>query len=143
MRPRIAQRVGRRGAFLLFLAVLDFVYAWALHLATTPQQAHVQPDYLLPWQVWAVWYVVAGLANLAGAFAKKDMWAFAQAALLKAAWGSLSLILWFRGQQPNGWLSAVIWLCLAATVLVIASWPEPRAVVIVPVPDIKAPHAPE
>jgi hypothetical protein len=119
---------------LLFLSVLDFVYAWALRLQDTPQQAHdPHLNYLMPVWAWGWVWFTAGLIVLIGAFIKKDVWAFVAASLIKTAWGSLSLILWLQGAQPNGWLSAVVWWSFAATVLVIASWPEPPKAVFIDV----------
>jgi hypothetical protein len=117
--------IGRRGAFLLFLATLDFVYAWALRLQVTPQQSHgPHLNYLLPVWVWGWIWFTTGLIVLGGAFARNDVWAFVCASLIKTAWAGLSFTLWVRGLQPNGWLSAVVWLAFAATVLLISSWPE-------------------
>lgn len=115
---------GRRGAFLIFLAILDMVYAWALYKYATPQEAAVNA-LLLPWQVWAPIWGSVGLVCLGSAFLKKDRIAFSLAAALKFAWGGVSFIQWMRNLEPNGWLSTVVWVAFSATVLIISSWPEP------------------
>jgi hypothetical protein len=134
--------VGRRGSFLLFLAVLDFVYAWALKLEDTPQQVQ-KPDFILPWQAWAIWWLTTGVVVMVGAFLRKDVWAFSFAALLKGAWASVSLALWIQGRQPNGWLSAAVWMAFAGTVLVISSWPETLVLHTIEPEEIEVPHASE
>ncbi|MGH3303259.1 MAG: hypothetical protein ACRDOK_16575 [Streptosporangiaceae bacterium] len=137
--------VGRRGAFLLFLGLLDFVYAWALRLEDTPQQV-IKPDFFLPWQALAIWWLATGVIATIGAFSQKDVWAFFFAALLKGSWASASLALWLRGEQPDGWLPAAVWATLAGTILVVASWPEtppPEGGRIDGDIEIEVPHAHE
>jgi hypothetical protein len=120
MRRWIMSHVGRRGAFLLFLAVLNFTWPFALHVQAVQ---HLRTNFLLPWQAWAIWWGATGLIDLVGAFSKRDVWAFTASSMLKVAWASTYLVLWVRG-QPYAWFSVVIWLPFAAMVLIVASWPE-------------------
>jgi len=119
---RAARRAGHRGAFLVFLSVLDFGYGYSL-LATSAPQRHL--DLILPWPWWGVIWIAAGAATLAGAFCVRDWWAFGLATLLKAAWAAVMADAWLLQGVPRGWVSAVIWACFALTVLVVSSWPDP------------------
>lgn len=129
---RAARRAGRRGAFLAFLAVLDYLYGWSLYTSPLPQQHSL--DLLLPWQAWGIAWLTAGGICTAGVLMRRDRVPYAAAVLIKTAWGLLYLSLWLRGTYYRGWVSAVIWLCFAAAVLVIAGWPEPGKVIAVAPP---------
>lgn len=118
----LASRVGHRGAFLLFLAVLDLCYGYYLLAAPAPQR-HL--DLLLPWQAWALAWAVAGAACLTGAFTARDWPSFTAAVVIKAAWAAVQCDAWLVQGAALGWISAVIWGCFALTVLVVSSWPDP------------------
>lgn len=115
------RRAGRRGAFLAFLAVLDVAYGYSLFVTAAPQRAF---DLLLPWQAWGIIWMVTGAVCASGIFARRDRLQFTAAAGLKAAWGCLFADIWIEQHYPRGWVSVVVWLAFAATVLIISGWPE-------------------
>lgn len=120
--------VGRRGEFLLFLFLLDMLYALSLARPAPASRQSPSIRFLtevmpLPW--WAVLWLTVGLICVVGAFGPSDRVAFAFAAALKVLWGGLSLVGWIVGVIERGWVSAVIWLAFAFFVIRIASWPEP------------------
>ena len=117
----LRHRAGRRGAFLLFLAILDVLYGVALFDPTSP--AH-RFDLFLPYPWWAATWVAIGVVCFIGAFVKKDRWAFTLAATLKFSWGLLYSQIWISQGYPYGWVSMVVWLAFAGVVLIIAGWPE-------------------
>lgn len=122
------RRVGRRGEFLLFLALLDLLYGLSLAQPVAEAQRSPGVRFLvevmpLPW--WGVLWLAVGCVCLAGAFARGDRLAYACAAALKVLWGSMFLIGWLAGAIARGWVSAVVWLVFALVVVRIASWPEP------------------
>ena len=114
-------RTGRRGLFLLFLAVLDLAYGWSLYATAGPQR---QLDLLLPWQVWGLVWCATGLVCAAGAFMRHDRIPYAVAAMLKTAWAAVFLLDWING-YPRGWVAVAVWAAFAATVVMVSSWPEP------------------
>jgi hypothetical protein len=126
-------RLGRRGSFLLFLAVLDFTYGWAIYDTVAPPVAN-RVNLLLPWQAWGIWWAATGLVCLIAAWGSRDRWAFTIAAALKFAWGMIAGFAWLNQPQldHNGWVSMVIWLCFAITVLIISGWPEPPPLPVIP-----------
>lgn len=124
--------VGRRGAFLLFLSILDFVYAWALHRQAAPQTIA-----LLAPEVWVWMWAAVGLVCLVSAFIRRDRVAYSLAAALKCAWAGVSAYQWAEGRLPEGWLSAVVWLAFSGTVLIISSWPEARKLIEPPDPEVR------
>ena len=120
---RLAYRVGRRGAGLLFFALVDIVFAFALTEAP-PTASYVFLAALLPLPVWAAIWGAVGLLCAVQAFMRVDRIAFAAASLLKVAWGTVYLIGWVMGAIPRGYVSVVIWLGFAGFVQLIAGWRE-------------------
>ncbi len=117
---RLLHRIGHRGAFLLFLAVLDVLFGYAL----------LQPHVILFRTIlssteWSALWLGTGTICLIQAFMKWDRIAFTLAIGLKTAWGMLMLHWWLVQHQPLGWISIIIWWSFAAVIGVVASWPEP------------------
>jgi hypothetical protein len=57
--------------------------------------------------------------------ARHDWVQFVAAATLKAAWAAVYANIWINQHSANAWVSVVVWMAFALTVLVVASWPEP------------------
>lgn len=120
----LTQRVGRRGAALLFFALLDVIYSVSL-LSAPPGGPYRFLASMLPMAVWASLWGMVGLLCAAQAFMRTDRLAFAAAALIKVVWGVVQLLGWLIGDLDRGYVSAVVWLAFSAFVAVIAGWPEP------------------
>lgn len=125
---RLARRIGRRGAALLFFAMLDVIYA--INLSFPPEEARLSASYrfvsrVAPLNVWAALWLVVGVLCLAGAFVYRDRWAFAAAMALKTLWGATFLLGWIWLNLERGYVSAIIWLAMAGWVFIISTWPEP------------------
>lgn len=119
--------VGRRGAFLLFLAVLDFLYAGSL--AHPAPEAARSPSTLfigtiMPLWGWAALWGGVGLSCGIGAFLRHDKWAFSAAVALKLLWGGTFLLGWAIAGLDRGWVSAAVWLTFAPIVYLISGWSE-------------------
>lgn len=131
MRPILndwRDRIGRRGAFLLFLAMLDVLVAGSF--AWPPKEVSLSSGLryvagIAPLWVWAGAWLAAGVCCAVGAFLRVDRWSFAAAMALKVLWGSLYLLGWAFGLVERGWVQAAIWLAFAAVVLLISTWAEP------------------
>lgn len=117
-------RVGRRGACLLFFALLDFVYAASLSTAPA-SDTYLFLDSLMPLSWWATIWAAVGWTCAIQAFLPSDRIAFAAASALKIVWGLAQLIGWGFDAIPRGYVAATIWLAFAAFVQVISGWPEP------------------
>jgi hypothetical protein len=116
------RRAGRRGSFLLFLAVLDLLIGYDLYFTAAPQRLL---NLLAPYQTWAFIWVAVGVVCAVQAFMRADRLAFTAAAGIKFAWGALSVQQWLIQGDTRGWVSAIIWLTFAAAVFVVSGWPEP------------------
>lgn len=124
----LVRRVGKRGTFLLFLFVLDELYALSLAnpVAEARQSATVRfIAEVAPLWAWAATWSTVGIVCVVGAFARRDQWAFTFAMGLKVLWGGTFLLGWILAGLDRGWVSGVIWLMFAAFVIHIATWPEP------------------
>lgn len=128
MTGRIRQRVGRRGAALLFFALVDLVYA---HSLLWPPRAARESDTLQwvaglgPLWAWAILWAAGGGACLVWAFRRQDQPGFAAAIAVYVLWGLAMLGGQVAGQVERGYVSAVIWLTLAGFVGLLSTWPEP------------------
>jgi hypothetical protein len=118
---RLASRIGRRGAALLFFTILDTI--WCIGLITVPRP--LVPYYawmaeIMPLGVWAACWGAVAAVCLWYAFRTYDTPAFMAAVGLKVGWGLFAGYGWIVGQVDRGYLSAVIWLLFAAFVFLIA-----------------------
>ena len=118
----VMRHAGRRGAFLAFLTLVNWLYGYSLLSVPAAQQRAA--DLLLPWTAWGVIWAATGLVTVAGIFTRRDWIAYGTEATVMATWGVVQLDLWFAHGVPRGWVGAVIWLGFAAIVLVVAGWPE-------------------
>jgi hypothetical protein len=138
MLTRARHRIGRRGAFLAWLALIDLAVAWSLWTAP-PSQAAAYSMYLPP-RTWAVIWAAAGLTALTGVPARRDRVQFAAAAAFAAGWAALTGGGWILRHIPEGWVQSLIWAGFAVIILLTASWPEPPPPPrIPPVPDVTLP----
>ena len=119
----LIRRIGHRGAFLLFLALLDFLYGFSIW-ATPPVQQSINLTF--SWAIWGAIWAAVGTVLLVGAFLKDDRIPFALAATLKGAWAAVWAKLWLTSPHsiPRAWVSVVIWLAFAAIVVIVSTWPE-------------------
>ena len=130
--PQLLQRIGRRGAALLFFFLLDAVSAFALLNPPRPITAtYTWPATMAPLWVWAAAWAAVGLTCLVYAFLRHDTPAFTAAVSIKVLWGGVLGIGWVSGQVERGYSIAAIWLAFAAFVYLIAGGipaPPPRPV---------------
>lgn len=120
---KLTRQIGRRGACLLFLAILDLLYAYSLYETPLKQRTF---DLLLPYQVWAMIWLAVGITCLNQAFMRVDRVAFSLAVGLKLAWGGALGAVWLThpSADPRGWVVVPIYWGFAAFVAIVASWPE-------------------
>lgn len=126
---RLIHRIGRRGAFLAFLALLDVIYSYAL-LYPTPRAAS-NPTYVflaavMPLWAWGLLWGAVGAICLLYALKKHDGPGYAAAMFLKVLWALMFLLGWLFADVERGYLSTAIWGAFAAVLAIIASWPEPH-----------------
>jgi len=113
-------RIGRRGTFLLFLAVLDLAYGYSLETSPLRDNSVL----FLPLRVWTVAWYVTGVLCFGSAFAKLDRIGFTVAAVLTTGWAGENFNAWLFGHEPRGWVAAVVFASFAATIVMVSSWPE-------------------
>lgn len=123
------RRVSERGEALLFFAILDLVYAYAMVSAPKPLvDLYAWAAQLMPLWVWALlWAAVGVLLTVCAFLPRRDTVAFTAAVMLKIGWGVLALLGWLSGEFDRGYLTAVIWLGAAWLVYRIAGGVPPRS----------------
>ncbi len=124
---QLVARVGRRGTFLIFISVLDAVYAISL-FNPAPEVARSTSvrwvESIAPLWAWGLLWAVIGVICLIHAFKRQDRIGFGAAVLLKVLWGMIYLLGWLFAGLNRGYLSTVIWLSLALLTAVVSTWPE-------------------
>jgi hypothetical protein len=133
---RVRHRIGRRGAFLLALFLLDTGNAARLTWPSRETLASPTVQFLsgvAPLPLWGAAWGAVGALCLIQAFMTSDRVAFTSASALKVAWALVHVGAWLAG-VAQAWWSAVIWLVMAGVVHVIATWPEHPDAVGVPDP---------
>lgn len=123
---RVRARVGYRGAVLLLLAMIDFVYGGTmLPGVTSVSGTYRYADTILPLPLWGAGWVAVGVVCVVQALQSRDYIAFAAAQLIKVMWATVGIAGWLTGQIPYGQLTSVIWVGAAGIVLVVSRWSEP------------------
>lgn len=125
----IARHIGNRGAFLLFLAMLDVVYA--IGLAFPTPRARASDTYMFLDEagslvMWALLWTGVGVTCAVFAFRKADTPGFMAAMFIKVLWAAVFLLGWIFAGVERGYLSTAIWGVFAGVVWIIAGWPEPK-----------------
>jgi hypothetical protein len=125
---RLVRRIGRRGAALMFFAVLDLLYGWWLldPLESTVRAAGYRwLASVLPLSAWGLIWLLVGVLCLVGTVVHEDSMAWVAAMAIKVMWGTLWILGWWLADVPRGWAQAGFWLPLAALVALLAGWAEP------------------
>lgn len=122
----VKHRVGRRGAWLLFLTELDLFYACLLAWPTPATSGTATPRWfatMLPLDAWAAMWAAVGLICLVYAFTRYDRPAYMAAILIKVIWTGLAVLgVWFADVPAS---TPAIFLSLAGAVWLISGWREP------------------
>lgn len=128
MARRLAQALGRRGAFLLFYGGVWAAIGYGQ--ITSPQ-----PDLrglrvllnIMPLDVWGYLWLASGLVAIVAAWLPqgRDLAGFFALPLIVLPWMASYLMSWIVGDFPRGWVAAAVWGAIAAPAFVVAGWPEP------------------
>lgn len=124
---RVWHRLGRRGCFLLFLALLDLIYAYSLLVPPTrgQQSASLQlVASIAPLWLWALAWAIPGVLCLVQAWQHDDRAAYAAAMAIKVLWGMVYVIAGVVGALERAYVGAAVWLAFALVVGLISTWPE-------------------
>lgn len=127
----LPHHIGRRGAYLAFLVLLDVTVGYAL-MQPLPLGLDSRPFYapflaIMPLSWWAWWWVSTGAAA-----AVAVLWhrlrppVFAAAAALKTGWAIGYFVGWAEGLPAfsRGYQSAAIYCAFGLVTLVVAGWRE-------------------
>lgn len=124
---RLGHRLGRRGAFLLFLAGLDVVISISLYAPPDPQPPSVSyVAGLAPLWAWGTLWACCAVLCAVNALRRVDRVGYGAAMAVKVLWGLSLAGGALTGHIPRGMFSAAVWLTFAAVVWLISTWPEPH-----------------
>lgn len=116
---RLGRRIGRRGAFLLFLSLVDLLYGYSQLVNPMAVVRVFSHD------GWGWLWIGVGVVLFAGAWVRKDRAAFGLAAFIKALWAGMWVDVWISDVLvPRAWVSVAIWTGFAAIVCLVSTWPE-------------------
>lgn len=129
--PLTHRRIGRRGAFLLVLAVVDALLGWSL--LAVPPAVYDQLTLLrhIPQVALGVLWIAAAVVAFGYAFARRsdqDFWGFFASYLPPMIFGGIYLLSWWPIGQLSagtGVRSAVVYWGYMLLVVIAAGWPEP------------------
>jgi|1185.fasta_scaffold220807_2 hypothetical protein len=123
----VGRRIGRRGAILLILAVVDVAYGLSL-MAPPPDSvgsaATVWRQHYAPLWVWGTGWLVIAAILIVSAFLRDDRFGYAAAIGWKIVWALTTLTSWIIGGVPRGWVQSIIWAVFAGMIVVDAGRPE-------------------
>lgn len=124
---RAVDRIGYRGAALLFFALVCVIYCFSLSTAPRPlTEAWAWAEAVAPLRLWGALWGAAGAVCIASAFMLRDGVGFFAMMLISSFWGLLALTGFFWGGVDRGYLTAAIFLPLAGFVYVIAAGLRPK-----------------
>lgn len=121
-------RLGRRGTFLLLLAVIDVAYGYSLigpSAEASTSSAVIWRQHFAPTLVWGGGWLLVGAILIVSAFMQHDAFGYATAIGWKILWSLMALLSWAFGDVDRGWVLAVIFGVFGGMVAVVSGWSEP------------------
>lgn len=124
-------QLGRRGLVLVLFGVIYALIGVSYCQGTISSTAHQNLHLALRWlpiQSWgAVWVAAAAIAVVASRWPPgRDWWGYAVLSGLSIVWGAFCVAGRVLYGAPYGLSAALLYGCLTAALLIIASWPEVR-----------------
>lgn len=128
---RFKRRVSRRGAALLFFALVGLSFGVSLAFpAPVASQANAYAALVLPLPVWAALWTITGVVCAVYAFIPHhDRFAFTVMMGTTTGWALVAFFSALTGVNPRGWVGGFLFGAFAAWIYIIAGWPDlPRDV---------------
>jgi hypothetical protein len=124
---RLSDSIGRRGAVLIVLAIVDVAYGSAITYARTVQGSDAvwwpaSQDTLLflPTEGWGWVWVIVGALLLTGVWHRSDRWQYSLASGLKACWACAA----FTSPVQGLWGVVSLYIGFAVVIFIVSGWPE-------------------
>jgi hypothetical protein len=130
---RVLARIGRRGAMLVVLSVIDIVYGLAMFLTdlvfyAEPQwwPASIYSMFGLSVGIWGVVWMVVGAFLLTGIPKHiPDSIHFGAAVALWVWWAFAAMVYYFTTFSPGTWGPAAVYAGFSLLILIAAGWEDP------------------
>lgn len=124
---RWRNRVGHRGTFLLFFALLNLVISVSFFAPGETAKSNallIYASQAIPLSAWGFLWLMCGVIPLVQAFQKQDKIAFFVVVGINTLWGLVSLLGWLFGNFERGYVNAVIFIAFAGLAYATSSWRE-------------------
>jgi hypothetical protein len=124
--------VGRRGACLIFLAIIFLAIGqgYLLHPDSLSRVSLDNLHYALviaPVPLWGALWIICGCVDMLAAFWKKfEPIAFGASALFSLVWGLSYLASTIGGYGERAYVGAVTYCAVAAFIQILSGWPEAK-----------------
>ncbi len=123
-------RLGFRGAILLCLAFIDFIYGLTLLLPsqeTRRGSAYAWRQEFMPTECWGILWITVGVFLVSQAWARRDRAAYAVAIGVKWLWATVCLGSWVLGPVPASQAFALggLFAGFGMIAFIISLWSEP------------------
>lgn len=126
---KLSRRLGRRGALLTMKGIIATLYGYGQIVQPAPDQRGLCLLLkLMSLNAWAAVWMAAGITALVCAWLppRRDWPGFLAVWAITAAWAMAYLMSWWPlGENPRGWIGALVFGAFGAVCLVAIGWEEP------------------
>lgn len=126
---RLTARLGRRGALLAMKGTIATLYGYGQIIQPVPDRRGLHMLLvLMPLRAWGWVWIVAGLTALVCAWLppRVDWPGYLAVWAITAAWAMSNLVSWWPlGENPRGWIAALVFGAFGAVCLIAIGWQEP------------------
>ncbi len=138
MTPRVGRLRSRRALVLLVFGVMFILIGGSYlgvedEITASPVAAQSYKTHLalMPLDAWAWAFIGTGTAAVVGGLTRRQPLGYSALMVMATAWGLEFVGSWIVTGYDRAVIGALLWLGLAAALLIIVGWPDPNEVRIV------------
>jgi hypothetical protein len=126
---QLSRRLGRRGALLTMKGIIATLYGYGQIIQPLPDRRGLRLLLeVMPLHAWGGAWMAAGITALICAWLPpgRDWPGYLAVWAITAAWAMANLVSWWPlGENPRGWIGALVFGAFGAVCLVAIGWAEP------------------
>lgn len=126
MLDKLWKRVGRRGATLLLLSMVDLTLGYSM-LTIPPDiaaRAYLGHQFMFPLKYWGYLWLAAAMVLAFNAFRRGDRMGFGVAMGIKVLWAFGFWVSFYMFDISRAIVGACLWVVIAGWLYLVAGWPE-------------------